>query len=46
MCLVASKDAEEQRGVLILGERAFVMENGVAIIWNRRGGTFAIALVA
>jgi hypothetical protein len=46
MCLVASKDAEEWRGMLILGERAFVEEDGVAIVWNRRGGGFATALVA
>jgi hypothetical protein len=33
-------------GLMIVRERDFVKEDGVAIIWNRRGGIFAITPVA
>jgi hypothetical protein len=33
-------------GMLILGEWAFVKGDRVVIVWNRRGGGYATALVA
>jgi hypothetical protein len=44
--LVASEDAEEHGTMLILGEWAFVKGDRVVIVWNRRGGGYATALVA